>query len=114
MSLTDEDKHWIVETLNEKLSHVQKDFNEKLDHVGQDFNEKLDHVGQDFNEKLSHVGQDFNEKLEGMETRLLTAFHGWASPVVARQQSHTAVLRALDLEVEDLKKRVEKLEKPAA
>jgi len=88
MSLTDEDKQWI----NEKLGQIQVDVNEKLD----------------------HMGQDFNEKLEGMETRLLTAFHGWASPVVARQQSHTAVLRAVDLEIEDLKKRVEKLENPAA
>jgi len=66
------------------------------------------------NEKLGQIQVDVNEKLEGMETRLLTAFHGWASPVVARQQSHTAVLRAVDLEIEDLKKRVEKLENPAA
>jgi len=58
--------------------------------------------------------QWINQRLEGMATRLLTAFHGWASPVIARQQSHSAALRALDLEMEDLKKRVEKLEKPAA
>jgi hypothetical protein len=86
--LTDDDKQWIEERLN--------------------------HARLDLNEKLDHARLDLDEKLEGMETRLLTAFHGWASPVVARQQSHTAVLRALDLEVEDLKKRVEKLEKPAA
>jgi hypothetical protein len=86
--LTDDDKQWIEERLN--------------------------HARLDLNEKLDHARLDLDEKLEGMETRLLTAFHGWASPVVARQQSHTAVLRALGLEVEDLKKRVEKLEKPAA
>ena len=81
MSLTDEDKQWILNT---------------------------------FEEKLGQNRLEYSEKLEGMETRLLTAFHGWASPVIARQQSHSAVLRAIDLEIEDLKKRVEKLEKPAA
>jgi hypothetical protein len=51
-----------------------------------------------------------SEKLEAVETRLLTAFHDGASPRDARQQSHSAVLRALDLEVEDLRHRVQKLE----
>jgi hypothetical protein len=38
--------------------------------------------------------------LEAVETRLLTAFHQWASPMEARHRSHTAVLRAMDGEMD--------------
>ena len=44
----------------------------------------------------------FNERIERTETNLLTAFHQWASPIEMRHRSHTAVLRALDIEVESL------------
>ena len=37
------------------------------------------------------------EQLERLETNLLTEFHKWASPLEARQLTHSAV-RALDLE----------------
>ncbi|MDZ4797446.1 MAG: hypothetical protein SGI92_04745 [Bryobacteraceae bacterium] len=40
-----------------------------------------------------------------METRILTAFHAWASPNEARQRTHTATLRAIDLEMEALANR---------
>jgi hypothetical protein len=49
-------------------------------------------------------------KVEEVETKLLTAFHEWASPAGAKAKSHSAALHALDLEVEALKDRVEKLE----
>jgi hypothetical protein len=66
MSLTDEDKHWITELLDERLERV--------------------------------------------ETNLITAFHKWASPMEARQRTHSAAMRALDLEMEALDDRVKKLE----
>jgi len=50
------------------------------------------------------------ERLEATETRLLTEFHKWASPMEARQRTHTATLRAIDLEMEALGERVSKLE----
>jgi hypothetical protein len=50
------------------------------------------------------------EQFEGVETRLLTEFHKWASPNEARQRSHSASLCALEVEVEDLRDRVTKLE----
>ena len=50
------------------------------------------------------------ELMEGMETRLLTAFHDWASPMDARVRSHAAVLRALDVGYDELRDRVKKLE----
>lgn len=67
MSLTDDDKRWITELLQEQLERV--------------------------------------------ETRLLTEFHKWSSPVDARLRSHSSTLRALDLEVESLSDRVKQLEK---
>jgi hypothetical protein len=53
-------------------------------------------------------------KLETLETKLLRAFHNWASPVEMRARSHSAALRALDIdiEVESLGDRVSKLEPP--
>jgi hypothetical protein len=52
-----------------------------------------------------------DQKLEKLETTLLTEFHKWASAIDARQRSHTAVLRALDVEMESLADRVGKIEK---
>ena len=54
--------------------------------------------------------QWIKEQLEKVETSLLTEFHKWASPVEMRQRSHSAALRALDVEVESIADRVAKLE----
>jgi hypothetical protein len=48
--------------------------------------------------------------LHDIETRLLTEFHKWASPMGARIRSHSAVLRALDLDMDTLSDRVQKIE----
>lgn len=53
-------------------------------------------------------------QLERLETKLLTAFHTWASPVELRQRSHSAALRALDTEREALQDRIKNLEQPPA
>jgi hypothetical protein len=50
------------------------------------------------------------EDVERIETALLTEFHKWASPAEARARTHTATLRAIDLEMESLTERVQKLE----
>ena len=54
------------------------------------------------------------ERIELTETRLLTAFHQWASPMEARVKSHSSLLRALDLELESnldaIKARLDQLE----
>lgn len=51
------------------------------------------------------------QDLERVETNLLTEFHKWASPADARARTHTAAIRAIDLEMEALTERVQKLEK---
>jgi hypothetical protein len=53
---------------------------------------------------------ELRERIEETETKLLTELHKWASPNEARQKTHTAALRAIDLEMEALNERVGKLE----
>jgi len=53
---------------------------------------------------------ELRERIEETEAKLLTEFHKWASPNEARQRTHTAALRAIDLEMEALAERVDKLE----
>jgi hypothetical protein len=62
---------------------------------------------------MSLTDEDKNwikEQLRTVETSLLTEFYKWASPSEARQRTHTAALRAIDLEMEPLSERVAKLE----
>jgi hypothetical protein len=60
--------------------------------------------------QLERVEQRMTARVERAETSLLTEFHKWASPVEMRVHSHSAALRALDLEQEALADRVTKLE----
>ena len=50
------------------------------------------------------------EEIRRVETSLLTEFHKWASPSEARQRTHAAAIKAIDLEMEALSERVSKLE----
>ena len=68
----------------------------------------------EFREQIQEAKSDLREQLERVETNLLTEFHKWASPLDARMRTHTATLRALDLEMESLNDRLKKLEPPAA
>jgi len=56
------------------------------------------------------ISELMGQKLEAVETKLLTAFHQWGSPVEIRQRSHAAALRALDVEMESVQDRLNKLE----
>lgn len=51
-----------------------------------------------------------SEQLLAVETTLLTEFQKRASPSEARERTHTAALRAVDLEMEALSERVAQLE----
>ena len=51
-----------------------------------------------------------HEELTGMETKLLTAFHNWASPAESRMRSNRAALREFDIVLESIEARLRKLE----
>ena len=63
-------------------------------------------------EQLAALADKHREDLERVETKLLTAFQQWASPLEMRMRTHTAALRALDAEVEYHEDRLKKLEHP--
>jgi hypothetical protein len=56
------------------------------------------------------IAEVLDRRLEKLETTLLTEFHKWASPTELRIQSHAQAIRAIDLELENVKERVPKLE----
>ncbi len=88
MSLTDADKTWITEKFQEQETRITEKFTGQL---------------------LAHKNQ-LTEQMRDVETSLLTEFHKWASPSEARRRTHAAALRAIDLEMESLSERVDKLE----
>jgi len=57
-------------------------------------------------EQLREMQTRFEIRIEHVETTLLTEFHKWASPAEARARTHAAVLRAIDLDMEQLSDRV--------
>ena len=50
------------------------------------------------------------EELTDMETKLLTAFHQWASPAESRMRSNRVALREFDIVLESIEARLRKLE----
>jgi hypothetical protein len=95
--LTDDDKQWILEQQRNLLGEFQNWTRQELER---------------FAETLQRFAT--KEDLEQVETRLLTEFHKWASPMEMRQRTHAAALRAIDLEMEAISDRVEKLEHPGS
>lgn len=62
-------------------------------------------------ERITEVEERLSTRIIDLETKLLTAFHEWASPVEQHQRSHREPIRVLDLEYEALKTRLRKLER---
>jgi len=60
--------------------------------------------------QISASEERMGARMEKIETALLTEFHKWASPVITRLRSHSDALRTMDLELEALQGRVDKLE----
>ena len=68
--------------------------------MDQELKQYLDELRRYLDSKFAEIDRKFatKEDLERVETALLTEFHKWASPAEARTNSHTATLRAIDLE----------------
>ena len=80
--------------------------------MDQELEKYLDRNFAEVNGKVAELDTKFATKqdLERVETALLTEFHKWASPADMRARTHAAALRAIDLEMESLTDRVQKLE----
>lgn len=68
-------------------------------------------MGAELKNYLDALETRLNAKIKKVETTLLTEFHKWAPPAEMRLRSHSATLRALDIEMESLTDRVDKFEK---
>jgi hypothetical protein len=95
MALTDEDKAW----LSTQLGTLRAEFSERIEKTRAELSGLIEKTRTELSER--------NEKTE---TTLLTEFHKWASPMEARQRTHSAALKAIDAEMEYLSDRVTKLE----
>jgi hypothetical protein len=73
-------------------------------------NEDKTWIAEQLREEKNRITEQLAGQLRTVETSLLTEFHKWASPSEARQRTHTATLRAIDLEMESLPKSVAKLQ----
>lgn len=67
-------------------------------------------IAAEISTQISASEERLGARMEKIETALLTEFHKWASPVITRLRSHSDALRTMDLELEALQGRVEKLE----
>ena len=103
--MTEEDKHWIASLFHSLQTQVQG-----LDTRMQGLETRM--TGMET--RMQDLETRMLERIERSETNLLTAFHQWASPMEARIRSHSATLRALDLEIETnlaaIKARLDELE----
>ena len=63
---------------------------------------------------IERVHAELKADIERVETALLTEFHKWASPAEARARTHTATLRAIDLEMEVLQRTDAKTRRPVS
>ena len=78
--------------------------------MDQELKQYLDAKFAEADAKVDTKFADVYAKIERVETALLTEFHKWASPAEMRAKTHAAALRAIDLEMESLTERVDKLE----
>jgi hypothetical protein len=68
-------------------------------------------ITDEISRQTSGSEERIGARMEKIETALLTEFHKWASPVITRLRSHSDALRTMDLELEALQGRVDKLER---
>ncbi len=68
-------------------------------------------IAAEISTQMSAGEERMGARMEKIETALLTEFHKWASPVITRLRSHSDALRTMDLELEALQERVDKLER---
>jgi hypothetical protein len=105
MSLTVEDKQWFtsqLERTEERLAAVER-AQERL--AGEVVRVEGRLAGE-----IIRVDERLTARIEHVETALLTEFHKWASPLEMRMRTHSAVLRAMDLEIEAATDRIPKLD----
>ena len=118
--MTEEDKQWFsgliqslqtqIQGLDTKVQGIESRM-ARLESRMAKFETRMD----GFDARMESFETRMLERIERTETRLLTAFHDWASPMEARVSSHSAALRAIDMQMESnlkaIKARLDELER---
>src|SRR3984885_8347029 len=103
MSLNEEDRNWITAELAKGRADSERLFATELAKGRADserlFATELAKGRTDFERLFSAELAKVRIDIEHVETSLLTEFHKWASPMEMRVRSHSAALRAMDIEV---------------
>ena len=107
MSLTNEDINAIRALLQESETRIYGNIGERLHAI----EAKMATIG----ERLQAIEAQMatlatRAELTDMETKLLTAFHQWASPAESRMRSNRVALREFDIVLESIEARLRKLE----
>jgi serine/threonine protein kinase HipA of HipAB toxin-antitoxin module len=91
------------EQLRSLFAGMERHLDQRADAIKERLGKRVDAMGQ-------RMLTGMTARIEALETTLLTEFHKSASLVDARIRDQGATLQALDLELEALKERVQKLE----
>lgn len=95
MPFTDEDKKWLEARFDAQAKSIDACFEVQTKWLETRFDVQM---------------RETRDLIEATGTKLLTGFHKWASPMELRVQSHATAIRVLDLELENVKERLSKLE----
>ena len=113
--LTDDDKQWMLAQFGSgewMLAQFEREKDWVLAQLGSEREWMLAQLGSEREWMLAQFEREREwtlAQLERVETKLLTEFHKWASPLEMRVRSHSAAFRAMDIEVEAVADRVTKL-----
>ena len=101
--MTDEQLQSLFAGMERHLGKRTDEIEQRMDEIEQRMKDHTTAVETNLKVEMKAIG-------ERIETALLTEFHKWASPAEARTRTISAALRAIDLEMEALMDRVQKLE----
>jgi len=107
-------KEFLTQFVLGALQQMEARIDQKLDQRFQESEKRLDKRFYEFEQKLDlkleQLSETFDIKLERMETKLQSAFHGWASPMDMRMRRNTDTVHDLDQRLVLIEERVARLE----
>ena len=70
--------------LNGNMDHLRAELNGNMDHLRAELNGNMDQLRTELNGNMDRLREELIEKMRDMQTEVLRAFHGWASPIEIR------------------------------
>jgi hypothetical protein len=70
--------------LHGDMDRLRTELNGNMDHLRTELNGNMDHLRTELNGNMDRLREELIEKMRDMQTEVLRAFHGWASPIEIR------------------------------